>query len=86
MNELDLIKRLFSYSELFGPFSCEAAGCENEHCYMIVISTEEFENLPPGRRENQAAVVCKNQIGRVVCQKHLKEWKQNGGKHNDGND
>lgn len=57
---------IFSYNEVFGPFSCEMDGC-GEEAWEIVITPEEALKLPDGERFEKACFVFRNNMGKAVC-------------------
>ncbi len=57
--------RIFSYGELFGPFSCDICGDE---CWSILVSEEEREKLPEDRYEASCQAI---NMGVALCSEHL---------------
>jgi len=73
MDDEDL-DRVFTYSELFGPFACEIEGCKETECYTIVLTEEEMKQVPKNvDRHEQAAWVIGVKIGCAMCDDHAKE-------------
>lgn len=60
---------IFSYNEVFGPFSCEVDGCGKEAWHIAV---SEDEQLPDGDRFERSCFIFRNNLGRAVCDEHLK--------------
>jgi hypothetical protein len=67
----NVISRMFSYNEVFGPFPCEICG---EEAWMIIVSEQEAEELPEGDRFDKSCYVFRNQLGTAICQKDLDKY------------
>ena len=57
--------RVFSYSELFGPFKCDI--CKSE-AWMIVVSKEERAGLPEEKYEASTKAI---NMGMASCNDHV---------------
>jgi hypothetical protein len=64
---------IFSYNEVFGPFTCEVSGCKNE-AWNIVISEEEETLIPNEDRFEQSCFVFNNNMGQAICEEHLVDF------------
>lgn len=64
--------RVFEFSELWGPFSCEHAGCKKE-TFSVVLTDVENERLPEASGPVAVDFILKNRLGTAACDQHLKE-------------
>jgi hypothetical protein len=66
--------RIFSFSEAYGPFDCEAR--ESAHCddftWSCLLSDEENNNLPEPTGVGAAYHILKNHVGIMICDSCLK--------------
>ena len=65
---------IFTFSEIWGPFSCEARNGWKERCakqcWAIMLSDEEAAQLPQDLGPDAASFILKNRLGIAVCQEH----------------
>lgn len=63
--------RIFTFSELYGPFQCEAdADCCRE-TFDVVLADEENAKLPEQNGSKAANYITANKIGIATCMIHL---------------
>ena len=64
---------IFSYSELFGPFSCQHSGC-GESAWSIKVSEEEFATLSIKHNDDryEMSIGALAGMGVALCEDHLK--------------
>lgn len=66
---------IYSYSELYGPFTCEHKGCCKETS-LIKVSDKDKELLEfwfPGNRSSQSNRVLSANMGKSLCDKHISD-------------
>ena len=63
--------RIFTFSELWGPFPCEHPGCEND-AFAVVLSDEENRSLPEAHGSRAAAFILRKKLGTAACDECLK--------------
>ena len=72
--------RIFSFSETYGPFNCEATN--NPDCdgmaWDCVLTKQENENLPEQTGPVAAQFILRNGVGILVCGACLKEIQDGG--------
>jgi len=67
-------KRIFSFSEVYGPFSCEGKeGCTGE-AWDCILSKEDYDALPISKEGYEAShYILKNGIGKMLCSECLEK-------------
>lgn len=63
--------RIFTFSEFWGPFLCESAGCENS-AFAVILTDEENASLPEDSGPETAAFILKKSLGKAACDECLK--------------
>jgi len=64
--------RVFSFSETYGPFSCENGECSRE-AWDVFLTDCENEGLPEKTGPTAAKHILLNGIGRMLCESCLEE-------------
>jgi len=66
--------RVFSFSEVYGPFDCEAK--KSDHCdniaWSCLLTDQENDSLPEPTGTEAAHYILKNGIGKMMCDSCLK--------------
>lgn|GEM_PF-247141 len=61
--------RLFTFSELWGPFPCEHPDCTKQ-TFTVILTDEENARLPEESGEKAAAFILRHKLGKAVCDEH----------------
>ena len=61
--------RMFTVSELWGPYGCSVKGCRNQS-FNIFLTEEENGRLKEKNGPNAVIQMCEENIGVVLCKKH----------------
>lgn len=67
-------EQIFSFSELYGPFTCENSECKNES-WKILLSPDQYKQKSNMERADVCAVIIRDRLGIAYCDEHLPEWK-----------
>ncbi|HEY4490333.1 MAG TPA: hypothetical protein VJC12_03750 [Candidatus Paceibacterota bacterium] len=64
--------RIFTFSELYGPFPCEEKGCDKES-FAAVLTDDQNSSLPSQTGPEAARFILDNGIGVMLCDEHLEK-------------
>ena len=59
--------RIFSFSEVYGPFPCEIDGCK-EFTFECALSDEENNALPEQSGAKAAMHIISKGVGKMICE------------------
>ena len=65
--------RIFTVSELWGPFPCEMEGCTNHEVFSILLTDEENAKLKESSGPEAVIQIFDEKLGLALCDKHMEE-------------